>query len=380
MSLSSSLFGQRQVRPLASTSLVSSLGLEGALQEKATMAALEAEGVRARGRIRASEIRKGKNVRSSRFQAFGAAMGAVIGGGLGGPGGAVIGAGLGQQAGKAIAPAPSPRAGEETTQAINIASAGIQLHQANKQMQAQSKDRAIKNFSQGVSAMNKLNETGVYTPESIKASVEAHDLSLLEESQAMKDQFTADEQKMIFARRNDIRKDKSYLSLKDQVQTARQLRDLVDTNTPMTDVGAQFKTARIFQGGGVLTDQDFRAASGSQALVNQLRKTYSKFIEGRAAEVDRKNMRKIADMIESKAGNRLNQFIDGEVGSVSDVSGLTRERLDPIFNPLKHNFEKGVFLENVRKKFPGENFERVWNPEYNVFVIPHEHRKYGRRR
>jgi outer membrane lipoprotein SlyB len=376
MSLSSSLFGQRQVRPLASTSLVSSLGLEGALQEKATMAALEAEGVRARGRIRASEIRKSKNIRSSRFQAFGAAMGAVIGGGLGGPGGAVIGAGLGQQAGKAIAPAPSPRAGEETTQAINIASAGVQLHQANKQMQAQSKDRAIKNFSQGVSAMNKLNETGVYTPESIRASVEAHDLSLLEESQAMKDQFTADEQKMIFNRRDQIRKDKSYLATKDQIVNARQLRDLLKTDTPISDVGAQFKTARMFQGGGVLTDQDFRAAAGSQAAGNALKRVFKKLSKGRMTEADRNDMIKIAEMIETKAGERQNRFIDNEVVSISDISGLRRDRLSPLFDPLKYKIEEDVNLkhEPIRDEF-GKT--RYYDRSRGVYVIDKKDRKYG---
>lgn len=337
-------------------SLVSSLGLGSALaqQQQQTQQLVDTKFMQ--GKLAAEkEITKAQRKRGT-FETIGSAIGAV-GGGLGGfmvggPVGALKGAALGSKAGSTIGGAASGKRdvrghGQSSGSQVIQTSLGIadSLVSAQKSMKLNKAAQNKEDFKTGVSSLNAINDTGIYTPESVMSSVESNDLSLLKESNDFKNTFDSDQQKFLFNRRDSILKDTSYKTLKDQIATSKELKDLLDTDTPLADVGAQFKTARLFQGGGVLTDQDFAAATGSPALGTKLFQAFKKIGKGRAAEVNREDMRKIADVLEQKASNRLNQFIDREVNAVESVSGIGRDRLDPIFIPLK----VGSNLDTERK-------------------------------
>ena len=325
MSFSQNLFG-------AGTNLTSSLGLDRAIEQKRQQSEQEAAVIRQQGQVDAQRIvadaEKSQRRKSSLFQTIGAIAGAGAGFIAGGPAGASMGAGIGKSAGSFVSggkQADSP--GADAVSAIAGFSGKLDAARAATEV------AKLKNFSTEVDAFSDLSKAGIYTPASIKKAISDKDISGLEPSSKLKESFTSDHQDVLFKRKDKLatasKEARQGVVLSDQV-----LR-LLDSDNPVADEAAITALARAINGPGVLTQQDRDPFGGSTAIAAR----FARFIEGgKTGKIDEKNrayIKDLAGLMRSTSEFQLNNMVDEAAGDVSNITGLSSDKIAPIFDPAR---------------------------------------------
>jgi len=150
--------------------------------------------------------------------------------------------------------------------------------------------------------------------------------------------FTDDQQKTIFKRLDETRKDAAFKIAGAQLLAATNAKLLLEQRNPAADRTIGTVLAKLSGEVGVLTDKDIQRFGGSQALDRLISRSIEKASTGLIQEVDRQDLADLVNAFISGSQKNIRGITKSQRKIASKVSGISQDRLTPLFDDLIESF------------------------------------------
>lgn len=149
-----------------------------------------------------------------------------------------------------------------------------------------------------------------------------------------RDQVEATKQKNMGDRLSQFRDDfdRNIKDSKVALNKSDNALELLNSRTPIADKGAQRELAKVFNGAGVLTDQDVASVGGDVSILERAKQFASFGLEGKLTEENRAQMLDVLNTMRKANAFKIQQEADRLADSASTV-GLSREQVLNFIRP-----------------------------------------------